>query len=52
VYGPAGKPLSSFWYKSESPLSWNAGMVVYAYYVLEQSMQTEMVSSISKDQKV
>lgn len=51
VYGPDGKPLSSFWYKSESPLSWNAGMVVYAYYVLEQAMKskTEMISSISKE---
>jgi GH15 family glucan-1,4-alpha-glucosidase len=51
VYGPDGKPLSSFWYKSESPLSWNAGMVVYAYYVLEQAMhsKTEIVSSISKE---
>jgi GH15 family glucan-1,4-alpha-glucosidase len=53
VYGPNGKPLSSFWYKSESPLSWNAGMVVYAYYVLEQFIEskTDIVSSISKDEK-
>jgi len=51
VYGPNGKPLSSFWYKSESPLTWNAGMVVYAYYVLEQFIETEggIVSAISKD---
>lgn len=51
VYGPDGKPLSSFWYKSESPLSWNAGMVVYAYYVLERAMnsKTEMISAITKD---
>ena len=51
VYSPDGKPLSSFWYKSESPLSWNAGMVVYAYYVLEQFMKskTDIVSTISKD---
>lgn len=51
VYGPDGKPLSSFWYKSESPLSWNAGMVVYAYYVLEQALKskTEMISAISKE---
>ncbi len=51
VYGPNGKPLSSFWYKSESPLSWNAGMIVYAYYVLEQFMEskTDIVSSVSKD---
>lgn len=53
VYGPDGKPLSSFWYKSESPLSWNAGMVVYAYYVLEYFMKskTDIVASVSKDEK-
>jgi GH15 family glucan-1,4-alpha-glucosidase len=53
VYGPNGRPLSSFWYKSESPLSWNAGMVVYAYYVLEYFMKTktDIVSSVSKDEK-
>ena len=53
VYGPDGKPLSSFWYKSESPLSWNAGMVVYCYYVLEQFIKskTGIVSSVSKDKK-
>lgn len=51
VYGPNGKPLTSFWYKSESPLSWNAGMVVYAYYVLDQFMhsKTEIVSFVQKD---
>jgi glycogen debranching enzyme len=35
VYGPDGKRLSSFWYKTESPLTWNAGMVVYAFHLLE-----------------
>jgi len=51
VYGPNGKPLSSFWYKSEAPLTWNAGMVVYAYYVLEYFMspKTDIVSSVSKE---
>ena len=51
VYGPDGKPLSSFWYKSEAPLSWNAGMVVYAYYVLEYFMKTktDIVSSVSRE---
>jgi GH15 family glucan-1,4-alpha-glucosidase len=54
VYGPNGKPLSTFWYKSESPLTWNAGMVVYAYVVLEQfiNSKTDIVSSISKDTEV
>ncbi len=53
VYGPDGRPLSSFWYKSESPLSWNAGMIVYSYYVLEYFMKpkTDIVSSVSRDEK-
>lgn len=52
VYGPDGKPLSSFWYRSESPLTWNAGMVVYAYYVLEYFMKkTDIVSLVVKDEK-
>jgi GH15 family glucan-1,4-alpha-glucosidase len=53
VYGPDGKPLSSFWYKSESPLTWNAGMVVYAYHVLEQFLKskTGIVSAVRKDKK-
>jgi GH15 family glucan-1,4-alpha-glucosidase len=35
VYGPDGKALSSFWYTSESPLTWSAGMFVYAFHNLE-----------------
>lgn len=35
AHGLDGRPLSSLWYKSESPLSWNAGMVLYAYKVYE-----------------
>ncbi len=30
VYGPDGRPLSSFWYQSEAPLTWNAAMVFHA----------------------
>ena len=41
VYGPDGEPLSSFWYKSEAPLTWNAGMVLYAYQVYEKQLQAE-----------
>lgn len=33
VYGPDGQYLSTFWYTSEAPLTWSAGMVVYAHYV-------------------
>jgi GH15 family glucan-1,4-alpha-glucosidase len=38
VYGPDGKPLSSFWYTAEAPLTWNAGMLIHAFKVLEQTM--------------
>ena len=41
VHGPDGEPLNSIWYKSESPLTWNAGMVIYAYHVLETKLQAE-----------
>ena len=41
VHGPDGKPLQSIWYKSKSPLTWNAGMVLYAYKVLEAKLQAE-----------
>jgi len=36
VYGLDGKPLSSFWYQSEAPLTWNAAMLVYAFQQFEQ----------------
>lgn len=41
AHGLDGKPLSSKWYKSESPLSWNAGMVLYAYKVFESHPRIE-----------
>ena len=41
VHGPDGKPLNSIWYKSESPLTWNAGMLIYAYNILETKLQAE-----------
>jgi glycogen debranching enzyme len=31
VYGRDGLHLSTFWYTSEAPLTWNAGMLVFAY---------------------
>lgn len=37
VHGPNGKPLASMVYHFESPLMWNAGMVIYAYHVFETS---------------
>ena len=36
VYGLDGTPLSSFWYQSESPLTWNAAMLIYAFQQFEQ----------------
>jgi len=30
VYGVNGLPMSSWWYKSEAPLIWNAGMFIFA----------------------
>lgn len=41
VHGPDGKPLKSIWYKSESPLTWNAGMIIHAYNILETKLQAE-----------
>lgn len=36
VYAPDGHYLSTFWYTSEAPLTWSAGMVVYAYHVYQR----------------
>lgn len=33
VYDPLGHYLSTFWYTSEAPLTWSAGMVVHAHFV-------------------
>lgn len=39
VYAPDGFHLASFWYTSEAPLTWSAGMVVYAHYVYQRHVQ-------------
>jgi glycogen debranching enzyme len=36
VYAPDGRYASTFWYTSEAPLTWSAGMVVYACQVLHR----------------
>lgn len=36
VYAPDGQFLSTLWYTSEAPLTWSAGMVVYAAHVLRR----------------
>lgn len=41
VHGPNGKPLASMWYTSEAPLTWNAGMILYACHIFENKRQEE-----------
>jgi hypothetical protein len=36
AYGLDGRPLATRWYTAEAPLTWNAGMVVYAHYECER----------------
>lgn len=36
VYDQTGYHLSSFWYTSEAPLTWSAGMFIYAYHTLQR----------------
>jgi hypothetical protein len=40
VYAPDGHYLSTFWYTSEAPLTWSAGMIVYAYHVYQRRKAT------------
>ncbi len=35
VYGRDGQHLSTLWYTSEAPLTWNAGMLVFAYHEVD-----------------
>lgn len=39
VYAPDGHYLSTFWYTSEAPLTWSAGMVVHAAQVYQRHLQ-------------
>lgn len=41
VHAPNGKPLASLWYTPEAPLTWNAGMVIYACRTFESKQQEE-----------
>ncbi len=36
IYAPTGEFISTFWYTSEAPLTWSAGMFVYAYTILNR----------------
>ena len=42
VHAPNGAPLSSIWYTPESPLTWNAGMILYACQVFEAAQEREI----------
>lgn len=42
VHAPSGRPLSSMWYTSEAPLTWNAGMILYACHIFENKRQEEL----------
>lgn len=37
VYGTNGEPLASIWYKPEAPLTWSAGMFIYACRFFEEA---------------
>ena len=41
VHRRDGEPLASFWYKSEAPLTWNAGMILYAHQIYEKQQRRE-----------
>lgn len=38
VYGRTGRPLKTFWYTSEAPLTWSAGMIVYAHACYQRAI--------------
>ena len=41
VHAPDGKPLASMWYTPEAPLTWNAGMILYACHIFENKWLEE-----------
>lgn len=38
VYAPHGGYVSGFWYSSEAPFTWSAGMVIYASHVFQRHL--------------
>ena len=46
VYTQNGRYLSTFWYTSEAPLTWSAGMVVYAYRVCQRHFRQPQAEQI------
>jgi GH15 family glucan-1,4-alpha-glucosidase len=47
VYGKNGKPMSSRWYKPEAPLTWNAGMFIYACKYFDENSMSFSKSAIA-----
>jgi glycogen debranching enzyme len=45
VYGKKGQPMASLWYKPEAPLTWNAGMFIYACKYFDE-INTSLLKSI------
>jgi GH15 family glucan-1,4-alpha-glucosidase len=41
VYGPDSHYLSTFWYTSEAPLTWSAGMFIHAYHVYQRHVKEQ-----------
>ena len=49
VYAPDGQYLSTFWYTSEAPLTWSAGMVIYAWDFLEKTNRIALKTNALDD---
>lgn len=41
VYDTDGRPLKTFWYESEAPLTWSASMFVYAWSVYHRRLENQ-----------
>lgn len=42
VYGQNGRFIANFWYKSEAPLTWSAGLFVYAYQIYHKQREASI----------
>lgn len=52
VHRPNGEPLSSIWYKTESPLAWNAGMIIYALHIFgSEQGETDILALLNPGTK-
>ncbi len=49
VFDSDGNPLRTFWYASESPLTWNAGMFVYAHATYQRAFNASQVAGVNGD---